>query len=1206
MILNKEARPDLFFFSSDYAVLPAVGKLFFCLFKAGMSFGSGFWTVFILTWLFTPLGGRAQSLNLEVRPSVNAQQFMATLAKGSSNLQTGQPSVTIPLLDVRSGGISIPITMSFNGAGVIGETEASHIGLGWSLMAGGALLRSIRGTDDTQRHPSSSLAWHYDQNYIADKWYEQESNTFSSNKFVDAMGLVSSDPEPDDYTYSFMGYSGDICFYDPPNGPSSTTLYPDRSFRLEKTSSGYKIYGADATVYYFESEERKSDYTIAWFLTRISGQNGSNVYFSYESESCYDLSQTVLSTYMVQYSKRLTRIDYEDGYILFTAGDRADMPSTPISGIDATKSITHISQYDSRDSLVRGFEMLYQDGYFTNEVTDSYGGGESYANYRLRLSGVREFGPGGSSLPPYRFGYDYSFFLSKRSYISDPFNTIRTGAWAHNPTLVAMSDRGVHGEHSPWVVYNYVDSYPEGYYIPSIRGWSASFDLFSSSVRDYLCLTSIQYPAGGREEMVYERHSYGNINNSQDTVGSSAYVDQRDRLTGKRLKSRTVQDGLGFTYYAYRYHLHGPDYEQLLYHQSPVSSGVLINPTIYTTAQYESAYDHSRPRLRAVPHSTKRPQNSFMGSPVFYREVEEERVDEYGHGSQGKRIYYFESMYAIPPVNYVYRNYLRDGSYFLSRNSLTPIPNTIYGKQQYLVDPEIDMSDHYMTYLAYPLGRFMQARLGSDRLLKEVVLSGTGEIVRKTEHRYSEGISAIKYGLAVVGYDDNDYQVSPYPDFEVKRYLISHSQRLFSVRQLVGTTVTDYHPTGTYKDSISYHYTFNNIARGMGRVDSDGQETVTRHTYADEIVFHASSGLSVGAQALARMKEVNMVNVPVQTTVRRGTDYIDGSYTAFRQLSGGIVVPDSTFRLETEVGTAVATPNVGTTGNIHRSAAFTLESSYPSYDGYANPLTAVGRSGVPETIIRGYNGRHPVAHFSNYTYAQVQGNSALQVQLSQLEGYRTVDGSDRAALEAVNQAIRSSLPAGVLVTTYTYDPHVGQTTACDARGLTSYYSYDALGRLSTVRDHNGDIVKQYCYNYKDQPQPCDGMPLPGGGGTVIYVKMDLLNPQTLTGAGYVVELADVIFGLYSDAACTQPHFLTAPLTITTALRTTMFYNGESSFLGESSSQINFAVGSSEWVGTQLEQGIYIEVGTDPVLGSIYEVYLTEFIVLPGEGYEVAQ
>ena len=57
-------------------------------------------------------------------------------------------------------------------------------------------------------------------------------------------------------------------------------------------------------------------------------------------------------------------------------------------------------------------------------------------------------------------------------------------------------------------------------------------------------------------------------------------------------------------------------------------------------------------------------------------------------------------------------------------------------------------------------------------------------------------------------------------------------------------------------------------------------------------------------------------------------------------------------------------------------------------------------------------------------------------------------------------------PEGAQMTTYTFSPSIGMTSATDANNVKTYFEYDVLGRLATVKDDQGKILKTYKYNYK--------------------------------------------------------------------------------------------------------------------------------------------
>lgn len=56
-------------------------------------------------------------------------------------------------------------------------------------------------------------------------------------------------------------------------------------------------------------------------------------------------------------------------------------------------------------------------------------------------------------------------------------------------------------------------------------------------------------------------------------------------------------------------------------------------------------------------------------------------------------------------------------------------------------------------------------------------------------------------------------------------------------------------------------------------------------------------------------------------------------------------------------------------------------------------------------------------------------------------------------------------PAGSLMQTFTYDPLIGVTSISSPNNTITYYEYDGLGRLITVRDQNRNILKHHQYYY---------------------------------------------------------------------------------------------------------------------------------------------
>lgn len=1007
----------------------------------------------------------AQQAYTEVKPSVNAQQFISA-ASMSNGLSTGQISVNIPLFNLQSKGFDVPISISFNGGGITHESEASSIGLGWSLLAGGVITQNIKGNSDLIRHPSNKrLPWHYTWNYLQTK--RDEAYT-SPNEFVNAMQAVGYDEEPDLFKYSFLGHSGDICLEYSEDGEMSWTMYPDRSFRLIKTNEGFKITANDGVEYSFEAIEKKEGASListSWFLTKIKTLTGDSATLHYADDYSYDQTQPTPSGYEVDRSKRLTRIDSDYGYVTFVSAGRSDKFHPESS--KTSRKISNIELYNNEDALIKGFEFDNND-YIESTQLDYY----NWENWRLKLSGIREYGHNGEYLPYYKFEYDHHFDLPKNSEIqsSNPL-TLPKGTWAHNPGFVASVDRDNYGAFYPRVdCYGYTPNGDCMYYFP---GFQSHADIMGGhSLSSYLCLTKIEYPSGGSESYYYENHDYGFYANSRENL--PAFVNQK--ISGKRLWKKEIIDGIGNTQtFLYKYRLHDQNYQI-----TNESSGVLVNPSIHTSTTFQPDGDSNSRWFAASPFQTLRPQNSSSGTPVHYTEIEETQIS----GSEiinGKKIYYYERMYALPSANYIYINY---GLYGGIGNLLINLPNTLYGMFTYPALPIYQgYSTSYFTYIAYPVGSFMISHFNEGILLKELTINANGEINRKVENNYaSAGGMKTQYGLVVKTFDDNnltpdngDLPVDPglgnppgdnpfYPSIDKKRYLIAQTQIQFGIRELLTRTTTIYYGNDSIVENQSFGYNLN-MLKTNSTTTSSGQYQVKEFIYPNEIAIPASGSLSGQANAIKKMNDLNIIGIPIQTTLKNGNNYTNGTYNTFKQLANGAIVIDSIFSLGIQEGASVPKPYVNSNGLVIKNGNFISEKAFLSYDNNGNPTTIVGNDGVKETIVWGYEGQYPIARIVNYTDSQLKDNPTLLNQISLLENFTTITESDRSGLSNCNQAIRNNLPEDVMVTNYTYEPLIGITSITDQTGITTFYEYDSFNRLFRIKDHKGNIMQQYEYHY---------------------------------------------------------------------------------------------------------------------------------------------
>jgi YD repeat-containing protein len=113
------------------------------------------------------------------------------------------------------------------------------------------------------------------------------------------------------------------------------------------------------------------------------------------------------------------------------------------------------------------------------------------------------------------------------------------------------------------------------------------------------------------------------------------------------------------------------------------------------------------------------------------------------------------------------------------------------------------------------------------------------------------------------------------------------------------------------------------------------------------------------------------------------------------------------------------------------------------------------------TYLWAYNYMYPVAEIRGATYDELV-SCGLSTNISNLATMTTT-----ANVSSALATIRSSLASRpVLMTSYTYDPLIGITSTTAPNGTKTSYTYDVMGRLSNVKNHGGNIIRQHSYNYK--------------------------------------------------------------------------------------------------------------------------------------------
>lgn len=145
--------------------------------------------------------------------------------------------------------------------------------------------------------------------------------------------------------------------------------------------------------------------------------------------------------------------------------------------------------------------------------------------------------------------------------------------------------------------------------------------------------------------------------------------------------------------------------------------------------------------------------------------------------------------------------------------------------------------------------------------------------------------------------------------------------------------------------------------------------------------------------------------------------------------------------------------------------------SVQAYDTKGNITQYQDKQGVITTILWGYRNEFPILKATGLTFDQVMNSISTISGTSALLKYENMQliYDDVTLRTALNQ-VRSSFASNktVQVYSYTYQVFAGMLTMTDPNGRLTTYEYDTLKRLKTIKDDQGNILQTFCYNYAGQ------------------------------------------------------------------------------------------------------------------------------------------
>ncbi|MEM7370472.1 MAG: RHS repeat domain-containing protein [Bacteroidota bacterium] len=532
-----------------------------------MKTAKSLWGVFMLLLLqsVSSQGQTSPDLPEIIPPSPEASAFNIYGELPISHY-SGISNISIPIYQINHGDISLPISLSYQTAGIRVDQEASWVGLGWLLDAGGVISRTIVGKDDFHSpayfsNPVSDLTKTFNGNYSS-YVTDEIINTDCDFEYLEHLNIPDNllapnsayDFQPDQFSYQFGSFSGKFVIKRDASG-NPETIFSDSydKLRIEPlfdapnlTVDAWKITDPNGMVYLFEEMELyyggSTPSPTSWYLTKISSPTGKSIELTYDRKTtnvqvvgalqsqtitplCIALSGTgaingcptnIFSGALPQSPRNynipvLSEIDFGVGLVKFVSDHtfRQDVPNgNRLSQIDI-----YIKQEDGTLAFLPKKRFSLQYGYLQSSGT-------------LDIDGATQFYPYTLEQLTWRMKLDKIVELSPDGSIPLSQSPVHSFSYIETPTLPAKTSLA----RDHWGYFNgrYSNDQLHAKFVGIVADSFHVFKEFDGADREAdptfskaFTLERVNYPSGGSTQLVYEGNTY-------DFQASSIHDEYKD------------------------------------------------------------------------------------------------------------------------------------------------------------------------------------------------------------------------------------------------------------------------------------------------------------------------------------------------------------------------------------------------------------------------------------------------------------------------------------------------------------------------------------------------------------------------------------------------------------------------------------------------------------------------------------------------------
>jgi hypothetical protein len=982
---------------------------------------------------------------------------------------TGTTNIAIPIYTLKSRSLEVPVTLSYQATGIKVSQEASWVGLGFDLIAGGRITVETRGCADFNgstwglTSPTNlatgmlgifnRLGGHNENAILTPATIcEGASCTGNDPGFYNTQAVSDMTQfgvgEPDIFRANFMGHS--IAFYFDKTTPNLDLkwLGEQSSYMVTKTMdatgkeiASWLIKDNDGIAYYFNLIETSGhnnfsnivsppQSTSAWLLTKVVHPNGDYINFNYTNYGstvpAFTMASAIkvpLSTYaytpvtdndqtfatIIQNPNYLTRMETPDIAVDFLLDTRTDLAGP------GAKRLNQIKITDKNTGKVKK-TATFNYSYFqsaVNTASRSYLSGLTYSFSASVTTTANYLACSSSRLKLDSVNvndntYQPPYRFNYNATVADKF-TMSQDHWGYY-NGVNNSGNGYSFTHMiPFFSFG-VQTAANSSFATAI---SSSFNLGVSRECDpvlmqAMMLNKITYPTGGSSEFIYEPHQSVMLPIQPGVTGNI-------NVTGGGLRIKTINN-----------------YENSIFLNS-------MNYT-YTGGKYMGT-------IKYFTNSIELAKCSGDGNFLGYYKL-----------SSNGAINYNDILLGYNQITVTQKDPggQPNGSVVKTFNINTPSSNYSYGVGYDLVAPYAPPAEtaclNALTFdqILDPVYKSFAPTPSNSlegKLTKEQYFDNSGNQLKSVDYYYRlANYTNNFYDIRAIQNRDGGFNnmcsTSPNAGWGGcgNRPVILFVSPAKSYRTLTDSVVETNYSNGISIKNRKY-LSYNGYYQTSGEqlFNSDGTSTAVTYQRPPDIL-----ALSSPPAIILQMMGAHIYNPVFTTTVTRNSTPISVATNNYFNPSAGVYVPQNT--------------QIKIAGN-----PIETRQVYNSYDKYGHLQEKQLTNGKKEIYLWGYDTTYLVASIvapDSYSYsaaAALVNNTILNAP------------ANDAALRTELNNLRTGLP-NALVTTYTYDFVYGLSSVTDPAGRTNYYFYDGIGRLLYIQDQDLNVVKRFAYNFAGQAE----------------------------------------------------------------------------------------------------------------------------------------